>query len=97
VIVAYEPVWAIGAPEPAPDAHVTEVCATLSRYVQSSPATTSTSAVIYGGAAGPGQLGRLLGPVHGLFLGRFAHDVTGLARVLEDATASTRTPTGRSA
>jgi triosephosphate isomerase (TIM) len=96
VIVAYEPVWAIGAPEPAPDAHVIEVCAALSRYLQAAPATTEDSAVIYGGAAGPGQLSRLFGPVQGLFLGRFAHDVTGLAQVLEDAIASTRTPTGRS-
>ena len=30
-------------------------------------------------------LGRLYGPVSGLFLGRFAHQVAGLAAVLDDA------------
>jgi triosephosphate isomerase (TIM) len=85
IIVAYEPVWAIGAQEPAPDEHIRQVCAELSGYLESSPIASSRSAVIYGGSAGPGQLRRLFGPVRGLFLGRFAHNVLGLASVLKDA------------
>jgi len=84
IIVAYEPVWAIGAQNPAPDEHIQQVCAELSGFLNSSPASSDRSAVIYGGSAGPGQLRRLFGPVRGLFLGRFAHDVLGLAGVLKD-------------
>jgi triosephosphate isomerase len=85
IIVAYEPVWAIGAEQPAPDSHVTQVCRELSSGLGSVQPGAGPAGVIYGGAAGPGQLGRLYGPVSGLFLGRFAHQVAGLAAVLDDA------------
>lgn len=85
IIVAYEPVWAIGADQPAPDSHVRYVCGELSRWLAAAQAQPLLASVIYGGAAGPGQLSRLFGPVSGLFLGRFAHQVSGLADVLDDA------------
>ncbi|MFC7619489.1 triose-phosphate isomerase family protein [Microlunatus sp. GCM10028923] len=84
VIIAYEPVWAIGAPEPAPDQHIRAVCGALRG---SAGADRNESSVIYGGAAGPGLLGRLDGTVDGLFLGRFAHDPAALATVLDEAAA----------
>src|SRR5690606_27516196 len=80
VIIAYEPVWVIGAPAPAPDVHLRAVCAAL-RGRPDRPGRT----VIYGGAAGPGLLDRLGDAVDGLFLGRFAHDPAALARVLDEA------------
>ncbi|HLT61107.1 MAG TPA: triose-phosphate isomerase family protein [Microlunatus sp.] len=80
VIIAYEPVWAIGASAPAPDDHIRAVCAAL-RERPDRPGST----VIYGGAAGPGLLDRLGDAVDGLFLGRFAHDPAALARVLDEA------------
>ncbi|NHI15730.1 triose-phosphate isomerase family protein [Microbacterium excoecariae] len=82
VIVAYEPVWAIGAPEPAPAAHIRAVCRALREEVS---ARGSGDAVIYGGSAGPGLLETLGGDADGLFLGRFAHDPDRLVAVLDEA------------
>jgi triosephosphate isomerase len=86
VIVAYEPVWAIGAAEPAPDDHIATVTRALRAAVDADPARTG-SVVIYGGSAGPGLLTRLADAVDGLFLGRFAHDPDALATVLDEAAA----------
>ncbi|MBW9094335.1 triosephosphate isomerase [Microbacterium jejuense] len=86
VIVAYEPVWAIGAPEPAPVEHIATVTRALRAAVEADPARTG-SVVIYGGSAGPGLLTRLGDDVDGLFLGRFAHDPSALDAVLDEAAA----------
>ena len=93
VIVAYEPVWAIGAAEPAPAAYIREVCALLRASV-AGLADRDGSVVIYGGSAGPGLLTELGSDVDGVFLGRFAHDTAALGRVLDEAAAlaATRTP-----
>ena len=84
VIVAYEPVWAIGAAEPAPDDHITTVARALRAALDADPARAG-SVVIYGGSAGPGLLTRLGHTVDGLFLGRFAHDPDALHAVLDEA------------
>ena len=81
VIVAYEPVWAIGAPEPAPVEHIRTVTRALREAVAERPGTF----VIYGGSAGPGLLTELGDAVDGLFLGRFAHDPSSLETVLDEA------------
>jgi triosephosphate isomerase len=86
VVLAYEPVWAIGAAEPAPDAHIRAVCAALRADLAGDRARAGSS-VIYGGSAGPGLLARLGDDVDGLFLGRFAHDPAALAAVLDEAAA----------
>ncbi|GAA0411496.1 triose-phosphate isomerase family protein [Leifsonia naganoensis] len=89
VIVAYEPVWAIGAAEPAPVAHIQAVCRGLQEAVGGLPGR-SGSRVIYGGSAGPGLLTALGDDVDGLFLGRFAHDVEALAAVVDEAARRVR-------
>ena len=86
VIVAYEPVWAIGAAEPAPAEYIREVCAILRETVSTLDGRDG-SAVIYGGSAGPGLLTELGSDVDGLFLGRFAHDTGALALVIDEAAA----------
>lgn len=86
VIVAYEPVWAIGAPEPAGHEHIRVVAGALRAALAADP-DRSGSAVIYGGAAGPGLLSALGGAVDGVFLGRFAHDPDALMSVLDEAAA----------
>lgn len=86
VVVAYEPVWAIGAPEPAPVAHISAVTTALRDAIEADPSRDG-SAVIYGGSAGPGLLTELGDTVDGLFLGRFAHDPDNLVAVLEEAVA----------
>jgi triosephosphate isomerase len=92
VIVAYEPVWAIGAPEPAPVEHIVAVARALRAAIDALPERTG-SVVIYGGSAGPGLLTALGDAVDGLFLGRFAHDVDNLVAVLDEAAARSSTPT----
>lgn len=89
VLVAYEPVWAIGAPEPAPAEHIVTVASALRAAVDALPGRDGSS-VIYGGSAGPGLLTALGGSVDGLFLGRFAHDPAALASVLDEAAALAR-------
>lgn len=84
VVVAYEPVWAIGAPEPAPTAHIVTVSRALRAALDADPERAGSS-VIYGGSAGPGLLARLEGAVDGLFLGRFAHDAAAFGRVIDEA------------
>ncbi|MDR6507163.1 triose-phosphate isomerase family protein [Arthrobacter oryzae] len=82
LIIAYEPVWAIGAAEPADASYVSGVVSHLRARlaVHGLPDLP----VIYGGSAKPGLLPRL-GGVSGLFLGRFAHDAANFGRVLDEA------------
>lgn len=89
VIVAYEPVWAIGAPAPAPIDHIGTVTRSL-RAALLADGDRSGSRVIYGGSAGPGLLTGLGDAVDGLFLGRFAHDPVALGDVLDEAYALTQ-------
>lgn len=86
VVLAYEPVWAIGAPEPAPSAHIAAVASALRSAITAEPGRAG-STVIYGGSAGPGLIESLDGAVDGLFLGRFAHDPAGLLAVLDETDA----------
>jgi len=86
VVVAYEPVWAIGAAQPAPDDHVVEVLGGVDAALAARPALAG-SVAIYGGSAGPGLLTRGRGRIGGLFLGRSAHDPEAVRRVLDEALA----------
>lgn len=80
-VVAYEPVWAIGATEPAPAAYVVEVASRLREHL--SPGTR----LLYGGSAGTGIFANLAGAVDGLFLGRYAHEPRQLLAVLGEMAA----------
>lgn len=84
VIVAYEPVWAIGAAEPAPASHITAVTCAVRTRLAADPKRPRSS-VIYGGSAGPGLLTALGHDVDGVFLGRFAHDPASFNAVLDEA------------
>lgn len=87
LIIAYEPVWAIGADEPAGVDHVRSVCAGIRAGVADDHRLSGVR-VIYGGSAGPGlltELGR--NGVDGLFLGRFAHDPAALSTMIDEASA----------
>lgn len=85
VILAYEPIWAIGAPAPAPPDYVNDVVTRL-REQLSRDSGEAGARIIYGGSAGPGLLPRLEA-VDGLFLGRFAHDPRNFGLVLDEALA----------
>lgn len=86
LVIAYEPVWAIGAPEPASAGYVSKVVAALRTALGQHG--LAGIPIIYGGSAKPGLLPQLEG-VSGLFLGRFAHDATNFGRVLDEALALT--------
>ncbi|HVC24892.1 MAG TPA: triose-phosphate isomerase family protein [Acidimicrobiales bacterium] len=86
LVVAYEPVWAIGAAEAAPPDHVAPVCAAIKRWAADWAAGTRVR-VIYGGAAREGIVSSLGDSVDGLFLGRFGHDTARLARVIDELSA----------
>jgi len=92
-VLAYEPVWAIGAAEPASDEHISTVCRALGAAIAARPGYPD-SAVIYGGSAGPGLLGRIADSVDGVFLGRFAHDPQALKAVIDEAAALPSGPDG---
>ncbi|KAL8735170.1 MAG: hypothetical protein Q9166_001046 [cf. Caloplaca sp. 2 TL-2023] len=81
LIFAYEPVWAIGAEQPAPSYHVVTVVGHLKRMVQGREGDVKW---LYGGSAGPGDWGKLKGAVDGLFLGRFAHEVGNVERIFRE-------------
>lgn len=81
IIIAYEPVWAIGASEPAGADHVIAVTKAIREMVELRRGTTR---ILYGGSAGPGTYERLKEGVDGLFLGRFAHDLGNLRKVIEE-------------
>lgn len=81
VIVAYEPHWAIGAPQPAPTDYVIEVCEAIRGGLRDS---LDDFAIVYGGSAGPGLLTELGTAVDGIFLGRFAHDPAAVGDVLAE-------------
>lgn len=85
LVVAYEPVWAIGAAEPADAAHVRDTVAAIRRGL---PEALTGTPIIYGGSAGPGLLGLLRPQVDGLFLGRFAHAPENIRAVLDEAAAA---------
>ncbi len=85
LLVAYEPLWSIGAPAPADPAYVNQVVTAL-RAALPEPIAADI-AIIYGGAAGPALLDRLP-TVDGLFLGRFAHDPANLGTVIDEALAA---------
>ncbi|KAK3323689.1 Triosephosphate isomerase [Cercophora scortea] len=81
VVLAYEPVWAIGAAAPAGVEHVCGVV----RMVRGSDEVNGRiglTRIVYGGSAGPGLFRRLAGEVDGLFLGRFAHEPEGFYKTI---------------
>jgi triosephosphate isomerase len=85
VIIAYEPVWAIGADEPASTEHIQDVCAGIRAGVADDHRLVDVR-VIYGGSAKPGLLSTLGSEaVDGLFLGRFAHDPAAVAVMIDEA------------
>ena len=87
LILAYEPVWAIGAQEAASADHVLAVVETLREMVTRRVRRSGQVRILYGGSAGPGTWKSLKGMVDGLFLGRFAHDLEALKSVVEEVAA----------
>lgn len=95
VIFAYEPVWAIGAAQPAGVDFVGPVVQAIRGIVAGVAGRTGETRVVYGGSAGPGLWsgktngGNGLGEwVDGMFLGRFAHEISGVKAVVDEVVES---------
>jgi triosephosphate isomerase len=95
VILAYEPVWAIGAPKPAAVDFVGPVVKSIREVVSRMPHRTGETRVVYGGSAGPGLWSGKTNDgngleqwVDGMFLGRFAHEISGVKEVVEEVMAT---------
>ena len=87
IIFAYEPVWAIGAQEPASADHVLAVVKSLKDQIGTMGERADVR-ILYGGSAKPGTWDTLKQGVDGLFLGRFAHDVGNFERVVKEVDGS---------
>ncbi|KAF2150150.1 Triosephosphate isomerase [Myriangium duriaei CBS 260.36] len=81
VVFAYEPVWAIGKSEPAGKDHVVAVARELRRMTEG---RSGQVRILYGGSAGPGTWQGIKEGVDGMFLGRFAHDVKNVEKVIQE-------------
>jgi triosephosphate isomerase len=89
LVVAYEPVWAIGGSAPAPAEHIRTVCAAIGEWLASRRPSGSWR-VIYGGAADEGLTGELGASVDGLFLGRSAHNPARFGAILDEVAGAAR-------
>ena len=87
IVFAYEPVWAIGAQEPASADHVLAVVQNLKKLVDTVEGKTEVR-ILYGGSAKPGIWQTLKDGLDGLFLGRFAHDVENFEKVIREVEES---------
>ncbi|KAF4125439.1 triosephosphate isomerase (TIM) [Geosmithia morbida] len=87
VVLAYEPVWAIGASHPAGEEHVLAVAEGIKK-LDSVRNRKGPTRVVYGGSAGPGLFDRLKTGVDGLFLGRFGHDVDQFVKTVKEVIES---------
>lgn len=82
IIFAYEPVWAIGAQEPASADHVLAVVKSLKTLIGDDGKRELR--ILYGGGAKPGTWATLKAGLDGLFLGRFAHNVDNFEKVIRE-------------
>lgn len=87
VILAYEPVWAIGASQPAGAEYVVDVVKNI-RSLECVQRRVGTIRILYGGSAGPGLFEKLKGGLDGLFLGRFAHDPAQFYKTIQEIAAA---------
>ncbi|RSM01750.1 hypothetical protein CDV31_011223 [Fusarium ambrosium] len=83
VVFAYEPVWAIGAAEPAAADYVVGVTSAI-RKLECIQKRSGSTRILYGGSAGPGLFEKLKDGVDGLFLGRFAHDPERFVKTIQE-------------
>ncbi|KAK9459707.1 Triosephosphate isomerase [Lipomyces oligophaga] len=84
VIIAYEPIWAIGQSKPAPNSYINHVCEGI-RAQLNRQGRQSTARILYGGSAHPG-LFRQLDPhcIDGLLTARFGHVVDNVVEMAQD-------------
>jgi triosephosphate isomerase len=81
IVLAYEPVWAIGVDKCAPVDHIKSVVAAIREEL--STLWSGTSAVLYGGSVNPSQAEKLIQTgVDGLFVGRAALNIDNFFEII---------------
>jgi triosephosphate isomerase (TIM) len=86
LVIAYEPVWAIGAEAAADPRHVAGVVAEVARRASGRAGDVR---VLYGGSVRPGDVAGLLAAgVDGLFVGRAAIPLSGFREIVESVRAA---------
>jgi triosephosphate isomerase len=86
LVIAYEPVWAIGAEATADPRHVAGVVAEIGRRAAGRAGDVR---ILYGGSVGPGDVAGLLAAgVDGLFVGRAAIPFAGFREIVASVRAA---------
>lgn len=93
VLIAYEPAWAIGQPEPAPASHIVNVVSIVRDVLSGLDAHTR---IVYGGSAAPGTFTSIAdaatdpaGIPDGIFLGRAGLDPDSFLATLREVRSVT--------
>lgn len=87
LILAYEPVWATERKRPVDLDYAGSVVQAIREFVVKVLGRSGPTRVVYGGGAGPGIWGmtRLAEYLDGIFLGPYAHEISGLKQLVEEA------------
>jgi triosephosphate isomerase len=81
-VIAYEPIWAIGAAQPADERHIALVASALRDSTSSRPGRVS---LLYGGSVAAGRVGEIMrAGLDGVFVGRGALAIEGLCSIVDE-------------
>jgi L-erythrulose 1-phosphate isomerase len=85
-VIAYEPVWAIGAAAPAGERHIAPVASALRASTSRRPGSVR---LLYGGSVAAGGAGEIMrAGLDGVFVGRGALAIDGLRRIVDEVRAA---------
>jgi triosephosphate isomerase len=85
-VIAYEPIWAIGAEAPADERHIALVASALRAATST---RTGTVRLLYGGSVAAGRVpGIMRAGLDGVFVGRGALAIEGLCRIVDEVRAA---------
>lgn len=89
IVIAYEPIWAIGTGETATPAEANEVCAMIREFVKDNygPGEASNIIIQYGGSVKPENAKEILGQadINGVLVGGAALKATNLAEIIKNS------------
>jgi triosephosphate isomerase len=81
-VIAYEPIWAIGAEAPADERHIAPVASALRASTSGRPGRVR---LLYGGSVAAGRVGEIMrAGLDGVFVGRGALAIEGLRSIVDE-------------